>query len=298
MMRPLCLSIVIAASALQLSACDNAAQDESAAAAARDSSLAYDLKLAAADTAPFSDAADVAMAQRSETASAADSIPMFSPPSARVASNGKSNSTVDESAGTAGASKASPRESRTSSSRPSPSPDVTAGSAATTPMRSSPSRPVREDTPAGSAHGPSAEAFAGPSCASPALADQRRCLLSYLARSDVKLDRNYQALITALKREAGTTERGKEPATVQRLRTSQRNWLVYRDDECRRRNEGKEGPLWAPTRAQCLAEYSDERAKELANALASRSSTSTSESNAASKKTKQTTSKSAKRTRG
>jgi uncharacterized protein YecT (DUF1311 family) len=49
---------------------------------------------------------------------------------------------------------------------------------------------------------------------------------------------------------------------------AQRSWLVYRDTECRRRNRGKEGPLWAPTRAECLAEFSGQRANELSAALA------------------------------
>jgi uncharacterized protein YecT (DUF1311 family) len=136
--------------------------------------------------------------------------------------------------------------------------------------------------------------YAGPSCASPALPDQRRCLLSYLARSDVTLDRNYQALITALKREAGTTAGGREPATVTRLRTAQRNWLVYRDDECRRRNEGTEGPLWAPTRARCLAEYSGQRSQELANALATRATTTADSSKPTSSKSSVSKSKSSK----
>jgi uncharacterized protein YecT (DUF1311 family) len=123
----------------------------------------------------------------------------------------------------------------------------------------------------------SAEGYLGPSCASPALPDQRRCLMTYLARSDVALDRNYQQLITALKREAGSKSSDREPATVLRLRTAQRNWLVYRDDECRRRYAGTEGPLWAPTRAKCLAEYSEQRTQELANALNGRVSVKTPE---------------------
>jgi uncharacterized protein YecT (DUF1311 family) len=231
MMRPLCLSIVVVTSALQLAACgDTGVQEETAAAMARDSSLAHDLKLASADTAPFSDAADVAVAPRSDTTvRMVDSIPKSRSSSARVVSN-SSNTTVTESPGSLG-----------------------------TPV------PVSKSARA------SVDSFAGPSCASPAMPDQRRCLLTYLSRSDVTLDRNYQALIAALKREAGPTPAGREPATVLRLRTAQRNWLVYRDDECRRRNEGKEGPLWAPTRAECLAEYSGQRAQELANALAARS---------------------------
>ena len=116
----------------------------------------------------------------------------------------------------------------------------------------------------------SAEGYIGPSCASPALDDQRRCLLGYLARSDAQLDRDYQALISQLKSEAGTKRGAPEPPSVQRLRTAQRAWLVYRDEECRRQTRPQEGPLWAPVRAECLAEYSALRARELQDALAKR----------------------------
>jgi len=123
---------------------------------------------------------------------------------------------------------------------------------------------------------PSAEGYIGPSCASPARDDQQRCLMGYLAKSDALLDRYYQALILRLKSEAGTKGAAKssteEPPSVQRLRTAQRAWLVYRDDECRRRTKSREGPLWAPVRAQCLAEYSALRARELDDALAKRKS--------------------------
>lgn len=94
--------------------------------------------------------------------------------------------------------------------------------------------------------------------------DQRQCLLAYLARSDVTLDRNYQATIRRLKSEAGTPAGAPEPESVQRLRVAQRAWLVYRDTECRNRNRGQEGPLWAPVRARCLGEFSQARADELA----------------------------------
>jgi uncharacterized protein YecT (DUF1311 family) len=94
--------------------------------------------------------------------------------------------------------------------------------------------------------------------------------MGYLAKSDVLLDRYYQALILRLKAEAGARTGAAEPPSVQRLRTAQRAWLVYRDDECRKRTREREGPLWAPVRAQCLAEYSALRAHELENALAKR----------------------------
>ena len=117
---------------------------------------------------------------------------------------------------------------------------------------------------------PSAEGYIGPSCASPARDDQQRCLTGYLAKSDLMLDRYYQALILRLKSEAGTKTGAPEPPSVQRLRSAQRSWLVYRDDECRKRTKPHEGPLWAPVRAKCLAEYSALRARELDDALAKR----------------------------
>ena len=126
-----------------------------------------------------------------------------------------------------------------------------------------------------SASVPSAEGYIGPSCASPALEDQRRCLLGYLERSDAQLDRNYQSLINRLKSEAGTRPGAPEPPAVQRLRTAQRSWLVYRDDECRKRTVEQEGPLWAPVRAKCLAEYSALRSRELEDALAKRKAVTT-----------------------
>ena len=136
-----------------------------------------------------------------------------------------------------------------------------------------------------SATTPSAEGYIGPSCASPALDDQRRCLLGYLARSDAQLDRNYQALIDELKKEARTAKGAPEPPAVQRLRTAQRSWLVYRDEECRRRTRADEGPLWAPVRAQCLAEYSELRARELNDALAARKALAAREDSAKSRST-------------
>jgi uncharacterized protein YecT (DUF1311 family) len=136
-----------------------------------------------------------------------------------------------------------------------------------------------------SASRPSAEGYIGPSCASPALDDQRRCLLGYLASSDATLDRNYQALIAQLKREARTPKGAAEPTAVERLRTAQRSWLVYRDEECRKRTRAQEGPLWAPVRAKCLAEYSELRARELDDALGRRKALAAREGSAKAKST-------------
>lgn len=139
---------------------------------------------------------------------------------------------------------------------------------------------------------PSAEGYVGPSCASPALADQRRCLLGYLERSDAQLDRSYETLISRLRSEAGTRRGAADPPSVQRLRTAQRSWLVYRDDECRKRTAAQEGPLWAPVRAKCLSEYSALRERELQDALAKRKAVASSAAPAKSKQASR-----AKRTR-
>jgi uncharacterized protein YecT (DUF1311 family) len=248
------LAVVLAS--LAGAACDPGTTDETASAIARDSALEADLKLAAADTAPFSEAADVAVANApSDSESSApplDSIPTSSPATNRVPTTRVAEGDV------AMRSSSTPGASTTRATRPAPESERPPAGAATRAASGASSRPASA----------SAESYAGASCASPALADQRRCLLSYLARSDVTLDRNYQALITQLKRRAGTRPGAKEPETVERLRVAQRAWLVYRDQECRKRNQGKEGPLWAPTRAECLSEFSGQRAKELSSALA------------------------------
>jgi uncharacterized protein YecT (DUF1311 family) len=127
--------------------------------------------------------------------------------------------------------------------------------------------------PASSAPDSSADSAKAPACASPAADDQQRCLQSYLARSDVQLNESYQALITELKAEAGTRGGATEPPAVRRLRNTQRNWVTYRNDECRKRTASTEGPLWAPVRAKCLEEYSALRQREFDEALAKRKAT-------------------------
>jgi hypothetical protein len=101
-------------------------------------------------------------------------------------------------------------------------------------------------------------------------------------------------MIRTLRLEAGTNIGDPDPPIVQRLRTTQRNWLVFRDDACRKRTSASEGPLWAPVRAQCLAEYSALREREFQDALADRKSTvarTTPSKTKTSKQTKRTSSK-------
>jgi uncharacterized protein YecT (DUF1311 family) len=173
-----------------------------------------------------------------------------------VPTDGRDTRAVTQSPGMLDSSQAAPP----APSQPSSEPTAEDGA----------SRNVSDVSPPAARSTPSAEGYIGPSCASPARDDQQRCLMGYLARSDAQLDRNYQALISRLKSEAGSGSNASEPASVERLRTAQRSWLVYRDDECRKRTRPREGPLWAPIRAECLAEYSALRSRELQDALAKR----------------------------
>lgn len=257
------ISATFALAALAVTACTGAKERSPGEVLSQDSALAGSVRQA--DTSAYSEAADVAMA--------------FDPDSARPTPG-----TVP----TPGTQPAVPMRVKPAATQAGASPPARA------PMRPAPATihpepiPQARMTPAPApARAPAREPELAPPvtespssaatllrerepCASPAAPDQRRCLLLHLSRSDVTLDRNYQALIASMKREAGTPAGAKEPESVQQLRVAQRAWLVYRDTECRRRNRGREGPLWAPTRAQCLGEFSAQRAEELAKALARR----------------------------
>lgn len=262
------LSLAVALAALGAACSEDTKEQSPGEVLARDSSLASDLKQA--DTSAFAEAADVAMAFNPDSA-----IPAPTRPAVPMR--------VDRSA------PATPTPASTPAPAPASTPAVTPPTARA-PMRPVPATihpepiPTRR-LPTGRDGGSSAatilEKVPGAAlppiasdapCASPATADQRRCLMMHLARSDVGLDRTYQALIAELKRQEGTPAGAKEPESVHQLRVAQRAWLVYRDTECRQRNRGKEGALWAPVRAACLAEFSGAREQELAKLLRERTS--------------------------
>ena len=260
------LLTTLAIAALFISGCGDGTREQSPGEVlARDSSLASELKQA--DTSAFAEAADVAMA--------------FDPDSAMP----PVETTIPARDPVVPASTARPTPSRPAPSKPTqmrpapatihPDPIPERGVSATPERRETSSRA----TPAGTNAATILERVPGAAlspagsdepCASPAAPSQRRCLMLHLARSDVMLDRTYQSLIADMRREAGAPAGAKEPPSVQQLRVAQRAWLVYRDTECRRRNRGKEGPLWAPVRAQCLGEFSGQRTEELARALQDR----------------------------
>lgn len=206
-----------------------------------DSTLAQDLE-AVADTLSYSGAADVAMTDLPDST--------LAPPTSRQPATRSSTAPT----------------MRVSTQSAPPTRPTPAAPAAVPPQ---PERPRMTPPPRANDAEPSIplnEPRATP-CESPTTADQRRCLMSHLARSDAGLDRTYQSLIAELKRTSDAGGSG-EPPSVLQLRTAQRAWLVFRDTECRRRNRGQEGPLWAPVRAKCLGEFSGRREEELRDQLA------------------------------
>lgn len=102
-------------------------------------------------------------------------------------------------------------------------------------------------------------------CSSPTAENQTECLRVSLASADARLNRIYRALITEMRRQENVAPGAKDPPSVQRLRVSQRSWVVYRDAECRKRGRKKEGALWARPRARCLGEFAGRRSNELAD---------------------------------
>ena len=104
----------------------------------------------------------------------------------------------------------------------------------------------------------------GDACSSPAASEQHRCLMSEIDRNDGQLNVVYRQLIGALRRQANTASGDPEPESVTSLRQSQRQWVDTRDHACR--NVGT-APLYARDRAQCFADQSAKRAREMQQRL-------------------------------
>jgi uncharacterized protein YecT (DUF1311 family) len=141
------------------------------------------------------------------------------------------------------------------------------------PVKSAPPKPVVTApvvTAPAPAPAPAPAVASGPTrrgtaaCSSPLKADQEECVKAILPAADKRLNGIYRALVTEMRLQEGARGAA-EPASVERLRISQRAWLVYRDNQCRKRGRGKEGALWARPRVRCLAEFSTRRANELAD---------------------------------
>lgn len=229
-------SLAPLALALILMSCGRDKKGGSKDALGKDTALARDLRRAKADTSAYGDAADVAMRDVPESTAYHPAGPVRM----RDVATAKPRRDTPPPPAAMTTDDPAPRNTR----QPTVEHTFQPG-------------PPKQSPPSG----------ANP-CDSPEKSDQRRCLMSYLARSDAELDRTYQALISEMKHRAGAAAGDREPDAVLRLREAQRAWLIYRDTECRRRNRGTEGPLWAPVRARCLGEFSGQRAGELAGSLA------------------------------
>ena len=152
-----------------------------------------------------------------------------------------------------------------------PPPPPAAAKAATpppavkTPAATAEPKPTAGPTAPKKAAAPAPRLTGTRACSSPTQENQSECIRVSIAAADARLNRIYRALITEMRRKEGVPPGAKDPASVQKLRVAQRQWLVYRDNECRRLGRGKEGALWARPRARCLGQFSARRANELAD---------------------------------
>jgi len=102
-------------------------------------------------------------------------------------------------------------------------------------------------------------------CSTPGDASQRACLASAIERGDAELNSVYQRLIAALRRQAAVADSDSDPASVTQLRSAEREWLDRRDQACRSVGQP---PLYARDRAQCFADQTAQRVRELRAQLA------------------------------
>jgi uncharacterized protein YecT (DUF1311 family) len=99
------------------------------------------------------------------------------------------------------------------------------------------------------------------------MADQRACLLAYIAANDAVLQRVYDSLIVELRRIAGARPGVPDPPSATRLRVEQRAWIAQRDYECTQAPAPGAVPFWAEPLSHCFAEMSAARADELREGL-------------------------------
>ena len=219
----------VAAFAIFAAGCDSGEPSRTPDELAADSALAADLALANRDTLLV------------------DSIGAYREPDAAERDTGKTAQS-DTTRAPAPATK-------TASAPPPPAP-VIAQPAST---------PAATNTPPAAAK-PAAPRLTGArACTSPTSENQNECLRASIASADAKLNRIYRALITEMRLQVKVANGASDPASVQRLRIAQRQWVVYRDNECRKKVPSKERGLWAKARASCLADFAGRRANELAD---------------------------------
>jgi uncharacterized protein YecT (DUF1311 family) len=102
----------------------------------------------------------------------------------------------------------------------------------------------------------------GDPCDSPSTIDQRYCLNHSIVVNDAGLNRTYQDLLEQARKSGGSD-------LEDRFRQSQRSWVDKRDSDCNAQAPANGNPLWARSRARCLADYSNRRTEELRQSLSS-----------------------------
>ncbi len=237
----------VAALAIYTVACDSGQPSRTADELAADSALAADLALANRDTLLVDSIGayrEPDAAERDTTIAAPAPVAVPVRDSAHFNDVVGSGSTAPQAAAPAPVVEA-PRPSAPAVTAPAP-----VNTAPTTATAPKPAAPKLSGTRA---------------CSSPTLENQSECIRVSIAASDARLNRIYRALITEMRRQEKVAPGAKDPPSVQRLRVSQRAWVVYRDTECRKRGRGKEGALWARPRARCLGDFAGRRANELAD---------------------------------
>jgi uncharacterized protein YecT (DUF1311 family) len=223
----------VAAFAILAAGCDSGEPSRTPDELAADSALAADLALANRDTLLV------------------DSIGAYREPDAAERDTGKTAEADTTRAPTPAA--------KTASAPPPPAPVIAQPA------------PTPAPTPAATNTAPAAAKPAAPrltgirACTSPTLENQNECLRASIASADARLNRIYRALITEMRLQEKVGNGASDPASVQRLRIAQRQWVVYRDNECRKKVPSKERGLWAKARASCLADFAGRRANELAD---------------------------------
>jgi len=231
----------VAAFAIFAAGCDSGEPSRTPDELAADSALAADLALANRDTLLV------------------DSIGAYREPDAAERDTGK---IAEAEADTA---RKAVTATKTSLAPPAPAPTVVQSS----PVPETSPPPSTTTVPAAAAPTtakPTAPRLSGArACTSPTAENQAECLRASIASADAKLNRIYRALITEMRLQEKVANGASDPASVQRLRIAQRQWVVYRDNECRKKVPSKERGLWAKARASCLADFAGRRANELAD---------------------------------
>lgn len=246
-----------AAFAIFIVACDSGEPSRTADELAADSALAADLALANRDTLMVDSIGAYREPDAAERDTSASPATSTSPPPPKPQAPNFSDA---RSSGSSQPNRVEPAPVATPPAQPSPAPEVTRPAPTTTTSTPSPA-----GSPSPSPKPPAPRLTGTRACSSPTAENQSECIRVSIAAGDARLNRIYRALITEMRLQEKVPGGGKDPPSVQRLRIAQRQWLVYRDNECRKRGRGKEGALWARPRARCLSEFSARRANELAD---------------------------------